>query len=375
MATGFPTKANYAAGDILTAANMNDLSGTLNSVQYPIYNAAGKNVILNGDFYINQRNFTSVTTHGSYSFDRWCQFHYVNSGTVTTTPQTFTPGAAPVTGYEGKTYAQIVTASQSASGDYVIFAQLIENVRTFAGQNVTVSFWAKAASGTPKIAIALEQNFGTGGSPSAVVDTNAGTVTLSTSWARYSITVAVPSLTGKTIGTTANTSSLGLFLVLSGGAGAPSYVQGIGNQNNTFSIWGVQVEAGSTASGFQTATGTIQGELAACQRYYQRFNADGAYAPYAMAECSTTTVAYAILPFLVEMRTTPTLGSSSASTFALGTGGSNVALTAISGPGASKKATTITCTVASGLTVGRAARLTDFSGSINGSYLDLSAEL
>jgi hypothetical protein len=30
MAIGFPVKANYAAGDILTAAQMNDLSGTLN---------------------------------------------------------------------------------------------------------------------------------------------------------------------------------------------------------------------------------------------------------------------------------------------------------------------------------------------------------
>ena len=30
MAIGFPVKANYASGDILTAAQMNDLSGTLN---------------------------------------------------------------------------------------------------------------------------------------------------------------------------------------------------------------------------------------------------------------------------------------------------------------------------------------------------------
>lgn len=30
MAAGFPVKANYATGDILTATNMNDLAGTLN---------------------------------------------------------------------------------------------------------------------------------------------------------------------------------------------------------------------------------------------------------------------------------------------------------------------------------------------------------
>jgi hypothetical protein len=32
MATGFPVKADYATGDVLTAANMNDLAGTLNQL-------------------------------------------------------------------------------------------------------------------------------------------------------------------------------------------------------------------------------------------------------------------------------------------------------------------------------------------------------
>ena len=231
---------------------------------------AGKNKVINGDFTINQRNFTSNTAHASYNFDRWAQYNFSNSGTVTTTPQTFTPGSAPVSGYEGKTFVQIVTASQTQTSDYATLSQKIEDVRTFAGQTVTVSFWAKAASGTPKIALAIDQSFGSGGSPSSTVTTSGGTVTLSTSWTRYSLTVSIPSISGKTIGTTANTSSLDISLWVSSGS---LYAQGqsIGNQNNTFQIWGVQVEAGSTATAFQTATGTIQGELAACQRYYNEY--------------------------------------------------------------------------------------------------------
>ena len=258
---------------------------------------AGKNKIINGDFYINQRNFTSNTTNASFNFDRWTQIN--SGGTFTLTPQTFTPGAAPVAGYEGKTYLQGITASQSAAGDYAIFDQKIEDVRNFAGQTVTVSFWAKAATGTPKIAIEIGQAFGTGGSAS--VFTAGGAVTLSTSWARYSVSVAVPSISGKTI-TTGNDSLFELLLWVSAGTSFASRASSIGIQNGTFSIWGVQVEAGSVATPFTTATGTLSGELAACQRYYQTNSRCG--------WSGNTTIGnnyYQQYAFIVSMRTAPTV--------------------------------------------------------------------
>ena len=234
------------------------------------FGQAGKNKIINGDFRINQRAFTSNTTSGTFNFDRWQQAN--SGGTFTLTPQTFTPGAAPVAGYEGSTFLRGITATQSAAGDFALFEEKIEDVRTLAGSTATVSFWAKANSGTPKIGVELSQNFGSGGSPSATVNTALGAVTISTSWARYSVSVAVPSLSGKTIGTTANTSFVEANLWVSAGATLATRASSIGIQNNTFDIWGVQVEYGSYATPFQTATGTIQGELAACQRYYHRFN-------------------------------------------------------------------------------------------------------
>ena len=53
MAVGFPVKDDYVTGEVLTASDMNDLSGTLNTIQSVEY-AAGKNKIINGDFGIWQ---------------------------------------------------------------------------------------------------------------------------------------------------------------------------------------------------------------------------------------------------------------------------------------------------------------------------------
>ena len=251
------------ASDIRTLGNAIDTS-----VWNVGFGQAGKNKVINGDFTINQRSFTSNTTNNAYNFDRWLQQN--SGGTFTITPQSFTAGAAPLAGYEATTYVQGVTATQSAAGDYAIVTQKIENVRTFAGNSITISFYAKANTGTPKIGIEVQQNFGSGGSPSAAVSAPAGAVTLTTSWARYSVTVAVPSISGKTIGSTANSSYLELNLWTSAGATYATRASSVGVQNFTASIWGVQAEYGSLATPFQISTGTIQGELSACMRYYQK---------------------------------------------------------------------------------------------------------
>lgn len=235
-----------------------------------------QNFIINGDFTFNQRVFTSVTTNGTFGFDRW-KLITLGDGTTTYTPQTFTLGAAPVTGYEGINYARLVTASQTTTAVASELRQPIEDVRTLAGQTVTISFWAKAATGTPKIAVELEQTFGSGGSPSASVQTYAGQVTLSTSWARYSVTVNVPSISGKTLGTTPNTSFTNLNLWVSAGSTYDLRTGTLGIQTNTFDIWGVQVERGSIATNFRRHAPSLQGELAACQRYYEKsYNLDTA---------------------------------------------------------------------------------------------------
>jgi hypothetical protein len=258
--------------------------------------SAGKNKIINGDFNINQRAFSSSTTANTYLFDRYFQNN--SGGTATYSAQTFTTGAAPVAGYEGKNYLRIVTSGQT-TGNYALLQQNIESVRTLAGQTATFSFWAKAGSGTPNINVRLRQNFGTGGSPSSAVGTLGTVQAITTSWARYSFTINVPSISGKTLGT-ANDDSLQAQIIVSDDTLLSS---GVGIQNGTFELWGLQIENGSVATPFQTATGTIQGELAACQRYYVRLGGTQAYEALGVGSASSTTSAEAVITLPVTMRT------------------------------------------------------------------------
>jgi hypothetical protein len=170
------------------------------------------------------------------------------SSTSTFSRQTFTPGTAPVAGYEGTYFARFNCTN--SFGTY--FQQYIEDVRTFAGQTVTLSFWAKAASAI-SISGNLAQIFGSGGS--SPVDNALSAVSVTTSWQRFSITVAVPSVLGKTIGTSS---------YLKWTLQTTSY-------NVNIDFWGAQIEYGSKATPFQTASGgSPQAELAMCQRYYQK---------------------------------------------------------------------------------------------------------
>jgi hypothetical protein len=310
MATGYPVKQNFAAGDILTATQMNDLSGTVNfavsATPTTGTQMAGKNKLINGDCTINQRSFTSSTTTGTYGFDR--QYFTTSDGTVTYSAQTFTPGTAPVTGYEAKNYARIVTTGQTLTTAFSRYRHSVENVRNYAAQTTTFSFWAKAATGTPKIAVELTQSFGTGGSPSGNANLYIAQVTLSTSWARYSVTVNVPSISGKTIGTTDNTSQLWCEMWLSAGSSFDARTGTLGIQSNTFDMWGFQWEPGSTATAFQTASGSPQAELAMCQRYYQLsdFYIEG----YNIIGGTTGQQSY----WKVNTRTTPTIAFTTAPT-------------------------------------------------------------
>jgi hypothetical protein len=302
MATMTPKSLVDAKGDLI-AATANDTparlavgnngetlvadSSTSTGLRYQASQAAGKNAIINGGFDIWQRG-TSFANPGVFAYfaDRFYSVSNNSGGTITLSRQTFTGTDLPVAG--AQYYFRNVGASPTGA-TYNTFGQKIENVQTYAAQTVTVSFWAKADT-TRSITPNFYQNFGTGGSSEVGVGGSA--ISLSTSWVRYSQTFSIPSISGKTIGT-------GSWLAFE--ISQPT------NVSHTIEYYGIQVELGSVATTFTRAGGTIQGELAACQRYYYRAIAGGAYSVFG-GNCSawSTTDLLGGFNLPVTMRTTPT---------------------------------------------------------------------
>jgi len=257
--------------------------------------AAGKNKIINGDMRISQRGTSfTIASPTTYTLDRY--FYDIASAvpTGTVSQQTFTPGTAPIAGYEAANFLRVNSTANNGCSAFQLI-QRIEDVRTFAGQTVTFSFFAKADATSTFAAPAVQQVFGSGGSGTVTTAITMNSTSLGTGWARYTGTVAVPSISGKTIGTS---SYLQVVVSLPTAAGV--------FRNGTYDYWGWQLEAGSVATAFQTATGTIQGELAACQRYYWRNTTGSTYGAVASAYVGTTTQVNGLFNFPVQMRVTPT---------------------------------------------------------------------
>ena len=232
-------------------------------------NPSNGNILINAAFEINQRGFTSVSTVGqTYGFDRWQATLSYSTGTATYSAQQFAVNEFTEAAVEPRNYARLTTSGilQSDTLHQVRLNQRIEGVRTFSGQTATVSFWARAATGTPKIQVSIGRNSG-GGSP-ANDEINAGFVNISQSWTRYSVTVAISSVSSWTIIPNSG-EAIVLGLMVSAGSGV-SFGFGVGTQNNTFDIWGVQFESGTVATPFRRNAPSIQAEIAACQRYYEK---------------------------------------------------------------------------------------------------------
>jgi hypothetical protein len=349
----FPSKVNFVTGDILTATDMNEIGQAINLLD-GAQRSAGKNAIINGDFGIWQRG-TSFTPSAAWNYnaDRFAMFHNGTGTTPVVSRQTFTPGTAPVAGYEG-TYFWRYSQAAAGSGNTINWVQQrIEDVRQFAGQTVTFSFWAKADAART-VNSNIIQNFGSGGSSDTIVGTSHS---LTTAWQRFTYTVLVPSIAGKTVGTNS-------FLIAEW-----NFPVGVAQ---TIDIWGVQLEYANTASNFQTATGTKQGELAACQRYYQRITAEVAYQNFGVGYFGDTTTARVLVPFKTTMRVAPSFATSGSFDTQAGFTSRGTAAPTLVGDGTNTQIATLN-SVVSGATAAQAAVIR--ANNSTTTFIEFSSEL
>jgi hypothetical protein len=294
MAVGFPLKTTYANGDVYSASDVNDTNGTLNLLGQSVVTAAGKNAVINGGMDIWQRGTTFASPTQTYTADRWTTLIGATAPATTVSRQT----TSDTTNLPTIQYcARVARNSGQTNTGNIYLSQSLESVNStrFAGQKVTLSFWArKGANYSAASSLLLgellsgtgtDQNVNSGLTGSSLV--SAISATLTTTWQRFTFTGTV----------SATATQLGFYFYFTpvGTAGAADY----------FEVTGVQLEEGSVATPFSRAGGTIQGELAACQRYCfavtsgatDRTTSQGAYYN------STTFVSTVAYP--VTMRTVP----------------------------------------------------------------------
>ena len=230
--------------------------------------AGARNLLTNGAFAISQRG-TSFTA-GGYSLDHW---FVSQGGTCTLTQDT----ADVPTNF--KYAAKVVT---SAGSSFMSLYQPFESVdyEAFKNKTVTVSFYAKVNStfsGTMFVDLETGDTADTllGGTFTL---NDPQTITPTTSWARYTASIAVGSTNG-------------IRFVIS-----PSAAQASGAE---YSFTGVQLEIGEQATPFEHRS--YGDEFARCQRYYEEGMLTGGVA------ASNTGYLVGRKSPLVEKRGTPTI--------------------------------------------------------------------
>jgi hypothetical protein len=272
--------------------------------------SAMKNRIINGAMVIDQRNAgasVSATNSFPYTLDRWQAVASQNS--KYTVQQNAGSVTLPIgfSNYLGVTSSSAYTVG---SAEQFRIIQSIEGYNiadlgwgTADAKTVTLSFWVRSS---------LTGTFGGSLANDGYARSYPFTYTISSAntWEQKSITI-----TGDTSGTWLKTNGAGIVLSiglgvgssLSGTAGSwagATYVSAtgatsvVGTNGATFYITGVQLEVGSSATGFEYRQYTT--ELQLCQRYFEKSYAvttAPATATYAGNEFQTTWGAAASRPF------------------------------------------------------------------------------
>jgi hypothetical protein len=289
---------------ILTAGNNGETLVVDNSTSTGLRyqgSSIGKNAVFNSAFDIFQRTSTPTTgislTGGiTYTIDRWQSWTQSAGGSCVTSQQvTGDTTNLPFIRY----CARLRRATSNTDTSFLMLGQSIENSDSarFIGQTVTFSFYARKGANYSHSSSVLSASIWSAQTTDASLNgvfqgtnvTSPITVsaTLTSNWQRFQGTA--------TISSTATQLAFGFYYYPVGTAGAADY----------FEVTGVQLELGSVATPYARQNPTLQGELAACQRYYQIYG-DTIYEVMDGGYLVNANVAYKSWLLPVTMRTTPT---------------------------------------------------------------------
>jgi hypothetical protein len=319
------------------------------------------NPVLNSAFQVWQRGTSfslAANTGQTYTADRWLT--YTNANQACTISRQATGDTTNLPNIQYALRYQRNSGQTGTSAQYL--CQMIESMNSvpYAGKTVTFSFYARAGANYSSASNALylylqsgtgtDQNYFAGYTGNATAAT--GTATLTTTWQRFTYTGTVAS----------NASELAILFswASSGTAGAADY----------FEVTGIQMDIGSVALPFRTYAGTIQGELAACQRYYWRLLCD---ADFGAGVAASNTVNILSMSLPVTMRIKPvTFDSNALQLYSLAAGGyySGGAFTLYT-----STPNTAEVRYTHGSAVFATNQLSLWSGSLSTSYIGFGAEL
>lgn len=253
---------------------------------------SASNPVLNSAFQVWQRG-TSFAISGSvvtYVADRWCCY-IVNTGSTVSRQTTSDTTNLPFIQY----CARLARNSATTNTGNIQITQSFETVNSLplAGKTVTMSFYARAGANFSAASNTLttylitgtgtDQNQPNGYTGQATPV--ASSATLTTTWQRFTFT--------GTIAATATEIAVNTGYNPTGTAGANDY----------YEITGWQIDIGSVALPFRTNAATIQGELAACQRYLPAITAANLSI---LGYATSTTGTYLNYIFPVTARVAPT---------------------------------------------------------------------
>jgi hypothetical protein len=301
------------------------------------------NFAINGSFDWWQRGTSFTGLSDYYTADRWQGYRGGAAAGGTWSRQTAS--------LDGFTYSMRVQRnSANASTAAMVLATSYETtqVRNLQGQYLTLSFWAKVganfSSASSAISVGIRTGTGTDGnlasgftSPANAVLTS---VTGTTSWQRFSVTT--------TSAIASTVTQLGFDFQFT--------PVGTASTNDWFEIAGVQLEVGQVSTSWKRCGATLQGELAACQRYFYKTGggtdaSDSLARVYPLGVAHTTTQMVVSLAFPQSLRIVPTAVSYSG--IRAYDGASVIAVTSMTFVAASLSYANIALNAASGFTIYR----------------------